>query len=241
MPRSSLVRCFSLSLCLFSCPFLVCPPSPQTPSNPPISPFTDPAINGTLNVLKSAQTYNPTLSRIVITASFASILDYTKGERPGYTYTEADWNPSTYAEAAVAPTGAAYGASKALAERAAWDYMASEKPAFGLTILCPPMVYGPAVHQIESLQNMNTSSADIYRLCNGSLKEVPETRVYAWVDVRDIAELHARAYETEEAAGQRFLCAEGRFTYQKICGRSLLLSPGATAVFGLLLYCVFGP
>jgi nucleoside-diphosphate-sugar epimerase len=54
-------------------------------------------------------------------------------------------------------------------------------------------------------------------LINGSEKEVPETAFFAFVDVRDVGEAHARAYETPEAAGQRYFITAGGYTYQQIC------------------------
>lgn len=93
-----------------------------------------PAINGTTGVLASAAAHaGPQLTRVVITSSFASILDLSKGYRPGYTYTENDFNPATYKEAAQSDNGGfSYCASKSLAERAAWDWVAEHKPHFTL-------------------------------------------------------------------------------------------------------------
>jgi len=141
------------------------------------------------------------------------------GYWPEHTYTEADWNPITYEEAANDSTDGptAYCASKAFAEKAAWDFVAQQKPNFTLTTICPPMVYGPPAHSIDSLNNLNTSSADIYRLINGSEKTVPPNAFYAFVDVRDVGEAHARAYETPEAAGQRYFVTGGSYTFQQIC------------------------
>ena len=51
-----------------------------------------PAVQGTKGVLKSIKAYNPSVRRVVITSSFASIVDVTKGDRPEHTYTEKDWN-----------------------------------------------------------------------------------------------------------------------------------------------------
>lgn len=79
------------------------------------------------------------------------------------------------------------------------------------------MVYGPAAHSVDSLDSLNTSSADIYRLIDASEKTVPETSFYAFVDVRDVGEAHARAYETPEAAGQRYFVTGGNYTYRQIC------------------------
>lgn len=46
---------------------------------------------------------------------------------------------------------------------------------------------------------------------------MPETGFFAFVDVRDVGEAHARAYQTAEAAGQRYFCTAGGYTYQQIC------------------------
>lgn len=179
----------------------------------------DPAINGTLSLLTSIQAHNPSIHRVLITSSFASIIDLSLGTRPDYTYTEADWNPISYAEAAdqKTPGAVAYCASKTFAERAAFDFVEEKKPNFEITSLCPPMVYGPAAHTVSSLSHLNTSSADIYRLMDGSTKSVPDTSFYAFVDARDLGEAHALAYEKEEAKGQRYLLASGGYTYQQVC------------------------
>ncbi|CAG9992129.1 unnamed protein product [Clonostachys byssicola] len=174
-----------------------------------------PAIKGTTTVLESAQKYNPDISRVVITSSFASVVDVNQGLRPGYTYTESDWNPVT-TETAGANGVVAYLASKTFAERAAWDYVKDKQPKFELTTLLPPMVYGPLDHHVDDMAKLNTSSADIYRLFNGSEKQVPDTSFWAFADVRDLAEAHVQAFEKPEAAGQRYLIANSSYSYQKI-------------------------
>ncbi|KAF5859346.1 methylglyoxal reductase (NADPH-dependent) gre2 [Aspergillus alliaceus] len=54
----------------------------------------------------------------------------------------------------------------------------------------------------------------IWNLINGSRTEVPDNDYAAFVDVRDIARAHLRAYLVKEAANQRFLAAAGQFLYQ---------------------------
>ena len=95
--------------------------------------------------------------------------------------------------------------------------MSKNKPSFSLSTICPPMVYGPNVNTVKSLDHLNTSSADIYRLMNGSERSIPETSFFAFVDGRDVGEAHARAYESAEAAGQRYFCTAGPYTYQQVC------------------------
>ena len=84
---------------------------------------------------------------------------------------------------------AAYLVSKTLAEKAAFDFVEEEKPGFSIATVAPPMVYGPLLSGFGSMDKLNTSSADIYRLYNGSLNEVPDTQFWAYVDARD-RELH---------------------------------------------------
>ena len=79
------------------------------------------------------------------------------------------------------------------------------------------MVYGPVEHGITSTAKLNTSSADIYRLMNGSEKKVPQTSFYAFCDVRDVAEAHLQAYQKDGATSQRFLVIGGSYSYQMIC------------------------
>jgi nucleoside-diphosphate-sugar epimerase len=176
-----------------------------------------PAIKGTTGILESIQRCNPSVKRVVITSSFAAINDPSKGSRPGHIYTEADWNPTTYDEAKKGPPNFSYGASKKLAEKAAWDYVEKNKPNFTIATINPPMIYGPNEHKVESLDKLNTSSVQIYDLINGKSKEVPGNRVWGFADVRDVGQAHLRAYERPEAGGQRFLIATGNFSFQQMC------------------------
>jgi nucleoside-diphosphate-sugar epimerase len=175
----------------------------------------DPAINGTLNILNAVHQYAPTVKRVVITSSFASILDLSKGNRPGYTYTDADWNPATYDEALASSDGAfVYCASKKLAEEAAWSFVRTKSPGFSLATICPPMVYGPAIQPVESLKSLNTSSEDIYRFMNGSTEKVGLNGFWAYADVRDVAQAHLKAFEHKD--GGRFFVTGGNFTYKQV-------------------------
>lgn len=80
----------------------------------------DPAIGGAVTILEAAKKYGKNVRRVVTTASFASNLDVLKGLRQGYTYTDADWNPMSYDEAADASAAIVYSASKTIAEKSQW-------------------------------------------------------------------------------------------------------------------------
>lgn len=175
----------------------------------------DPAVKGTNRILEAVASRAPQVKRVVITSSFAAILDPQQGLRPGYTYTEADWNPTTYDEAVQTPSGAvAYCASKAFAEKAAADFVATNKPGFTVSTVCPPMVYGPVEHDAD-LAKLNTSIADIYRFMDGSTKEPGPTGFPTFADVRDVAEAHLRAYERDQPG--RYFITSGTFEYGDVC------------------------
>ncbi|EXJ56426.1 hypothetical protein A1O7_06769 [Cladophialophora yegresii CBS 114405] len=173
-----------------------------------------PSISGVLNVLKAAANEGPALRRVVLTASFACILDLNKGVRPGFTYDESNWNPATYEEAKASSNGGfTYCAAKALAEKAAWDWIETNKPSFSFTSINPPWIFGPTLGGVKSLEHLNESTEAIWKLVNGSAKEVPPVDFAGFCDVRDVALAHLKAYELEEAGGQRFLTGS-HFDYQ---------------------------
>ncbi len=174
----------------------------------------DPAIKGTTSILQAVEKYAPQVKRIVITSSFAAITDPTQGARPGYTYSEKDWNPVTYEQAKSGDGPTAYCASKTFAEKAAWDFVKEKKPNFDIATICPPMIYGPLDND-ASLDHLNTSSADIYRFMNGSQKEPGPTTFPAFADVRDVGEAHVKAYENPQ--GSRYLITTGNFQYPDVC------------------------
>ncbi|KIA75588.1 NAD dependent dehydratase [Aspergillus ustus] len=174
----------------------------------------DPAINGTVGLLKAIKDKAPTVKRVVVTSSGAAILDFS---RPiSHTFTDVDWNLMTWEEATSNPLNA-YRASKVFAEKAAWDFVEEEKPQFSLTSLNPTMVYGPIIHHLTSLDNLNASNERIRDIAFGKAKSgLPYTGVFLWVDVRDLALAHVLAIEKPEAGGQRFLLSPGHYTNKEI-------------------------
>jgi len=177
----------------------------------------DPAIIGTTGLLKSIKKNATTVKRVVITSSFASIINATKGNSwTEHTYSEEDWNPITEEEALLNP-GNGYRASKTFAERAAWDFVEKEKPNFTITTFCPPLVIGPIVHYLNDLSALNTSNQRTRNLITGQNKdEIPDTGTFIWVDVRDLALAHVKAIEIPEAANKRFFITAGYFTNKEI-------------------------
>lgn len=179
----------------------------------------NPAVNGTRNVLASVHRHGSTVRRVVITSSFAAILDST---RQGHiVYTEKDWNVSSVEN--VEKKGKdqegpdAYRASKTMAERAAWEFVEQNKPTWDLVTINPPLVLGPILHQVNSPEKLNTSVGYVWALLHGSKKEedllAPSGNC---VDVRDVAYAHVEALVRPEAGGNRFAASLGPFVYQDV-------------------------
>ncbi|KAG9098033.1 methylglyoxal reductase (NADPH-dependent) gre2 [Ceratobasidium sp. 392] len=187
----------------------------------------EPAILGTTGILKSIKAHGPTVKRVVITSSFASMIDRSKGNRPGYVYSEKDWNPTTFEESQKDPASGYYG-SKTLAEKAAWDFVKNEKPGFDLTT-----VYGPALQEITSLSSLNTSSAAFYALFSGQKKELANASIWLWTDVRNAAEAHIAAFEKPGTANERFFICEGRFNMNQAADTIWKYYPERAAAKGI--------
>ncbi|KAL4973381.1 hypothetical protein BDW66DRAFT_162102 [Aspergillus desertorum] len=185
-----------------------------------------PAINGVKAVFEAAAAAAaPTIKRIVLTSSFASVIDVNRraGPRPGsdgyFIYTAADWNPLSYAEAIDKSTSAvvAYRGSKKFAELAAWEFIRDRKPSFDLVTLCPPMTFGPVVHPVPCVESLNESNAMLWKVAVG--EPLPVARVPFWIDVRDLADAHVGALLKPEAGGRRYTtAAPERFSYGLAAG-----------------------
>lgn len=178
--------------------------------------FLDPAIIGTTGILKAIKKSAPSVTRVVITSSFAAIVNPWKGNWPGHVYSEEDWDPITVEDAIQNPSHG-YRASKTLAEKAAWDFVENEEPNFDLVTCNPPLVMGPIVHYLNSLDALNTSNLRIRDIMLGKAKdEIPPTVTFIWADVRDLALAHVKAVEVPEAGGKRFFLTAGYYSNREI-------------------------
>ncbi|KAF2433598.1 NAD(P)-binding protein [Tothia fuscella] len=175
------------------------------------SELLKPAVAGVVSALEAAAQYGPNVKAFILMASFASILDLSKGYRPTYTYSEKDWNPISYEEAKVADGPTAYCASKAFAEKAGWEWMQTHKPNFTFSSICPPWVFGPNISPITNLNKLNESTHAIYTLIRGD--KIPDADFCGFADVRDVAAAHVSLLEKESAQGERYIVGN-HFDYQ---------------------------
>jgi nucleoside-diphosphate-sugar epimerase len=167
------------------------PPTIPTDENELIVP----AREGALRVLRAAR--DAGVRRVVLTSSFAAI-GYGHPPQPA-PFDERYWTNVDGDD--VRP----YVKSKALAERAAWDFMAKDGGALELSVVNPVGVFGPVLGP-----DYSTSILLVQKLMDGSMPGCPQL-YFGAVDVRDVVDLHIRAMTSPAAKGERFLAVAGDF------------------------------
>jgi nucleoside-diphosphate-sugar epimerase len=154
-----------------------------------------PAREGALRVLRASR--DAGVKRVVLTSSFAAI---GYGQKPQVApFNETNWTDPNGDD--VLP----YVKSKTLAERAAWDFIASEGGSLELSVVNPVGVFGPVLGP-----DYSTSILIVQRMMDGAVPGCPRIS-FGVVDVRDVADLHIRAMTQPAAKGERFLAIAGDF------------------------------
>ncbi|HEX7136359.1 MAG TPA: aldehyde reductase [Vicinamibacterales bacterium] len=154
-----------------------------------------PAREGALRVLRASR--DAGVKRVVMTSSFAAIgYGHKEQDAP---FDETTWTNINGED--VRP----YVKSKAIAERAAWDFIAREGRSLELAVVNPVGVFGPVLGP-----DYSTSILIIQRMMDGAMPGCPQM-AFGAVDVRDVADLHLRAMTNPAAKGERFLAVSGDF------------------------------
>jgi nucleoside-diphosphate-sugar epimerase len=184
----------------------------------PMKQLVEPAEQGTLNVLKSCEKDGNDVSRVVVTSSFAAVMN-VGGNTPWsdtFQYSEEHWNTSSKpTNDNVFPNpvnGHAYRWSKTVAEQAAWNFNSKK---FEVSTILPPMVLGVNKQKLTSTDDLNQSSLILYKLLAGQMEFAMPGSV-GFVDVSDVAKAHILAAESDIAKGQRYLCSSETTTWIEI-------------------------
>lgn len=174
----------------------------RQPANP--DDVIVPARDGTLRVLRAASDAHA--ARVVVTSSVAAVASGLP-RLQGRVYTEADWSDL---DAPMSP----YSRAKTLAERAAWDMVASLPAArrFELVTVNPSYVLGPSLAAVD-----NSSNEVLRKVLDREVPGLPRLMLPI-VDVRDVAEAHVLSMTHPAAAGQRFIVSAGDHWYAEMIG-----------------------
>ncbi|KAL6503006.1 hypothetical protein OROHE_024174 [Orobanche hederae] len=175
----------------------------------PQTELIDPALKGTLNVLRSVAKA-PSVKRVVLTSSIASVAYNDTPRGPETVINETWWSDAEWCKRAKKW----YVLSKTVAEEAAWKFV--KEKGIDMVTICPPMVIGPLLQP-----TLNTSCEAILNLVNDGATSKTEcaeaypNSSYGWVNVKDVALAHILAFENPSANG-RYLTVERVAHYSEI-------------------------
>lgn len=157
--------------------------------------LVDPALNGTRNVLETANK-TPSVKRVVLTSSCAAIygdsIDVLK--MPNKELSEEVWNTSSSLRHQP------YSYSKTVAEKEAWK-IANAQTNWKLVVINPSFVMGPGINPFGTSETFKVMK----QMSDGTMKIGAPDMEIGVVDVRDLGEAHYRAGYKEEANGRNII------------------------------------
>ncbi|KAL5543465.1 hypothetical protein UlMin_007249, partial [Ulmus minor] len=161
----------------------------------------DPALKGTLNVLKLCAKV-PSLKRVILTSSMATVMFNGKPLTPKVVVDETWFSDPAFGENLkvitctnlLAPVWYWYMVSKTLAEEAAWKF--AKENGIDLVTINPGLVIGPLCWVYD--QSPTLARRD----------ETFPNSVTQYVDVRDVALTHIQAFEVPLASGRYCLVGQ---------------------------------
>ncbi|TNV77432.1 hypothetical protein FGO68_gene210 [Halteria grandinella] len=160
-----------------------------------------PAVEGTLAVMRAAQKHK--VKRVVQTSSLLAIFSPAPSNRKE-TYSDKDWSDPE--------TKNAYGKSKTLTERAAWEFMEKLplKDKFEFVVINPGAIMGPTY-----VNNGFASGEFMSDLLSGKFPRMPKVMI-PLVNVRDVAKAHLLALKSRRPPVRDSPCV------RKQCGSARL-------------------
>jgi len=181
------------------------------------SEIINPAVKGAVGILKSAHKFGKQVKRVVLTSSTLSLT--SAGGAPG-TYDETKWNEG--APKHVEEKGResnpwiVYAASKTLAEKAAWEFVNTNKPSFDFVAVLPTLNLGPFIHEAVTREKLGSTLGVFVSQLNSATPDTSGKFAGNWVDARDAALVHVKSLITPAAGGERVIAANGVYSWQDV-------------------------
>ncbi|XP_010548188.1 PREDICTED: tetraketide alpha-pyrone reductase 1 [Tarenaya hassleriana] len=169
-------------------------------ASPVLKPFSDPqeeilkpAIEGTLNVLRSCRK-NPSIRRVVITSS-SSTVRIRDDFDPKVPLDESSWTSVELCQSLQIW----YALSKTLAEQAAWKFCHDN--GIDLVTVLPAFLIGPSLPP-----DLCSTASDVLGLLKGETEKFQWHGRMGYVHIDDVARSHILVYEHKAAHG-RYICS----------------------------------
>ncbi|KDP36740.1 hypothetical protein JCGZ_08031 [Jatropha curcas] len=175
----------------------VATPVPSSSVTNPEVEMIEPAVKGTLNVLKACA--EAEVKRVVVVSSGAAV-SMNPSWPKGQVMDESSWSNKEYCRT----TKNWYCFSKTEAESEAFEY--AKQSGLDVVTVCPTLIWGPILQP-----TINASSMVLIKLLREGYESI-ENKYRMIVDVRDVAEALLLAYEKPEAEGRYICTAHGTRT-----------------------------
>ncbi|KAH7672576.1 Cinnamoyl-CoA reductase protein [Dioscorea alata] len=169
----------------------------------------EPAVKGTINVLRAAKESG--VKRVVVTSSISSMVP-NPGWPADVVMDEECWTDLEYCK----QNGIWYPASKTMAEKAAWEF--ARENGLDVVVINPGTVMGPIIPS-----GINASMAMFRRLLEGCSDQYMNFFIGP-VHVEDVALAHILLYENPAASG-RHLCIESICHWSDFASKAAELYP----------------
>ncbi|XP_022944747.1 tetraketide alpha-pyrone reductase 1 [Cucurbita moschata] len=153
----------------------------------------EPAIEGTLNLLRSCKK-NPSLRRVVLTSSSSTVRGREDFD-PKIPLDESSWTSVQLCERLKVW----YALAKTLAEKAAWDFC--NENGIDLVTVLPSMIIGPSLSP-----DLCYTAAVVLGLLKGETEVFQSLGRIGYVHIDDAALCHILAFENKDAQG-RYICS----------------------------------
>ncbi|KFY51275.1 hypothetical protein V496_08873 [Pseudogymnoascus sp. VKM F-4515 (FW-2607)] len=190
-----------------------------------------PAVKGTLALLKEAAKV-PSIKKVVITSSIASLVPITGIPEGGVIKEDNDWDLNVDPKANFVdssnPDATAmtlYRASKLLANNATWEFREAEKPHYSVVTIHPAFVFGTNLMQ-NSAEEVQTGSNGI--LWGSVMGGVPLGEI-SGVHIQDVAEAHVKALDPKIKDGSKYLLSAPQTTWKDVARIALKAYPNVGA------------
>ncbi|EPS73655.1 hypothetical protein M569_01100 [Genlisea aurea] len=159
----------------------------------PESRILRPAVDGTLNVLRSCKK-NEALRRVVLTSSSSAVRARNDFD-PAIPLDESSWS----SEDLCRRLKIWYALSKTLAEKAAWRFC--DENNIDLVTVLASFIIGPSLPS-----HLSSTSSDVLGLLKGETQRFQMHGRMGYVHIDDVALAHIMVYEKDNAEG-RYICS----------------------------------
>ncbi|GKV33370.1 hypothetical protein SLEP1_g41890 [Rubroshorea leprosula] len=202
--------------------FHVASPVPSTTVPNPEVELIEPAVKGTLNVLKAC--LDAKVKRVVVVSSEAAV-SFNPRLPEGQIKDEACWSDKEYCRTTKVNVFTFYSEyvcprtgimSQRQAESEALEF--AKRTGLDVVTVCPTTIWGPLLQP-----TINASSKHLIKVLTEGY-ETLENKLRNIVDVRDVAEALLLAYEKPEAEG-RYICTAHRFRMHNLVDKLRTLYP----------------